>query len=69
MECRFVLTATKPPRSRAMLNLIARLDKDVSAELKCYTVDLEDGRSVDFWFPDEQEPASMDIHVEFEREE
>jgi hypothetical protein len=52
------------------LNEVAHYEAGDSTEtLDLYELLLDDGVSIDFWFPKGQQPTTMDIHVEFERDE
>lgn len=42
-------------------------EADSTPSLDLYELLLEDGVSIDFWFPKGQRPTSMDLHVVFER--
>lgn len=42
---------------------------DSTETLHLYELLLEDGISVDFWFPKGKQPTSMDLHVVFERDD
>lgn len=42
-------------------------EADSTETLDLYELLLDDGASVDFWFPKGTVPQPMDIHVKFER--
>ena len=44
-------------------------EADSTETLDLYELLLENGVSIDFWFPRGQRPTSMDLHVVFERGE
>lgn len=44
-------------------------EADSTETLDLYELLLENGVSIDFWFPKGQQPTSMDLHVVFERDE
>lgn len=44
-------------------------EADSTETLDLYELLLQDGISIDFWFPKGQQPTSMDLHVVFERNE
>jgi len=53
-----------------MLKEVAYYEEaDSTKTLDLYELLLEDGGSIDFWFPKGSKPTTLDLHVEFERDE